>query len=477
MKNTKVGFPKGVPYIIGSELAERFSFFGMRSILSIFLVHQFFNPHGLKTLDTIAEAKSNAYTHAFSCLLYFTPFLGAFLADWYLGKYRVILLGCIVYAFGHFILAASADSLTGFASGMMTIAFAAGVIKSCVSANVGDQFTHSNQHLMSAAYGWFYFSINFGGTIGILLIPVLYSRFGPAVSFGLPGLLMTLATLIFYLGRKNYIKVPPTGIKKANFITVSFFALKTLITGNKSQTIWQHTETKYGSEKVDAVKAVYRVMAVFAFIPVFWAMWDMNQSEWALQADKLNLNLGIAGIKLLASQVQVAGAVFILVMIPFCNYVLFPLLKKSGIKLSPLRKIGAGLFITALSFIIIAMLQTRIQNGFSPSVWWQILAYLLLSMAEVLVAVTGLEYAYTQSPPSVKSTMTAIWFLAYSIGTFFTTIININIAHQGLFSYFTGDRYFYLFAGIMVFCFVIFLLVSPFIKEKAYLADSLPESR
>jgi len=185
--------------------------------------------------------------------------------------------------------------------------------------------------------------------------------------------------------------------------------------------------------------------------------------------------LGIAGIKLLASQVQVANAIFILVMIPFCNYVIFPLLKKSGIKLSPLRKIGVGLFITALSFIIIAMLQTRIQNGFSPSVWWQILAYLLLSLAEVLVAITGLEYAYTQSPPSMKSTMTAIWFLAYSIGTFFTTII--NIAHQGLFSYFTGDRYFYLFAGIMLFFFVIFLVVSPFIKEKTYLADSLPESR
>jgi len=72
MKITKTGIPKGVPYIVLTELAEKFSFFGMRSILAIFLVHQFFNPQGLKALDTIAEARSNVYTHAFSSLVYFS---------------------------------------------------------------------------------------------------------------------------------------------------------------------------------------------------------------------------------------------------------------------------------------------------------------------------------------------------------------------------------------------------------------------
>jgi len=154
-----------------------------------------------------------------------------------------------------------------------------------ISAYVGDQFTNINQHLMATAYGWFYFSINFGGTIAILLIPVLNSHFGPMISFGIPGIFMALATIIFYLGRKHYRKVPPTGINKANFLTINFFALKTLITGRKTTTVWLDAERKYGFEKVDAVKAVYRVVAVFVFIPVFWAMWDMNQSEWVLQAD------------------------------------------------------------------------------------------------------------------------------------------------------------------------------------------------
>jgi len=81
-----------------------------------------------------------------------------------------------------------------------------------------------------------------------------------------------------------------------------------------------------------------------------------------------------------------------------------------------------------------------------------------------------LEYAYTQSPPSMKSTMTAIWYLTYAVGTFFTTLINVNIANKGMFAYFTGDKYFWLFVGIMFFFVLLFILVSPYIKEKSYLA-------
>ncbi len=469
----KARIPRSIPFIIGNEFSERFSFYGMRSILAIFLVHQFFNPHGLSNLTNEAEAKSNAYTHAFSTLVYLTPVLGGILADWFFGKYRVILIGSIIYTFGHFVLSIFDQSLPGFITGMMVIAFAAGAIKSCVSANVGDQFDHSNQHLMSSIYGWFYFSINAGSTVSILLIPVLYKNYGASVAFGVPGILMALATVIFYSGNKRYVKVPPTGIRKDNFISINFFVLSTYF-GNKdkTKTAWQIAETKYGVQKVDAMKAVWRVMSVFAFIPVFWGMWDMNQSEWALQADKLDLNLGIFGIKLLASQVQAANAIFLLLMIPVFNYGVYPLVEKMGIKLTSLRKIGAGLFVTALSFVIIALLQRQVELGMHPSVWWQIFAYLLLSAAEVMVSITGLEYAYTQSPPAMKSTMTAIWYLTYSVGTFFTTIINVGRSKGGMFYAFAdNEKYFWLFVGIMLFFFVLFLFVSPRITEKAYLVE------
>jgi len=466
-QNKRIGnIPSGVPFIIGNEFAERFSFYGMRSIIAVFLVHQFFSH---ETSD-VANAKANAINHAFSTLVYFTPLLGAILADWFFGKYRVILIGSLIYTVGHFLLSIFDTSLSGFVTGLIVIAFSAGAIKSCVSANVGDQFDHKNQHLMSSIYGWFYFSINAGSMISLLLIPLIYDKAGAAWAFGVPGILMALATIIFFSGSKRYVKLPAGGIKKDNFVTVNFYVLKSFLAKkSSSKPAWEQAIDKYGVEKVEAIKAVWGVIAVFAFIPIFWGMWDMNGSEWILQATKLNLNIGFYDIHILPSQIQFVNALFLLLMIPVFNYGVYPLMGKMGIKLTPLKKIGAGLFITGSSFVIIALLQRNVDAGAHPSVWWQIFAYFLLSAGEVLVSITGLEYAYTQSPPSMKSTMTAIWYLTYSIGTFFTTLINVNISNKGLFAYFVGEKYYWLFVGIMGGFFVLFLLVSPFIKEKVYL--------
>lgn len=462
--------PRSVPFIIGNEFAERFSFYGMRSILAVFLVHQFFS----HDTTAIANAKSSSINHMFSTLVYATPLLGAILADWFFGKYRVILIGSLIYTIGHFLLSMFDTSLIGFQTGLIIIAFSAGAIKSCVSANVGDQFDHSNQHLMSSIYSWFYFSINAGSMVSLALIPVIYEKYGAAWAFGVPGILMALATLIFFAGRKDYVRVPPKGIKKDNFVSVSIYALSCKF-GNKAagKTAWECAEAKFGAEKVDGIKAVWRVMAVFAFIPIFWSLWDMNSAEWVLQSKELNLDLGVFGWKVLPSQIQTVNAVFLLTFIPIFNYIIYPLVEKSGIKLTPLRKIGAGLFITGFSFVIIALLQVQVDNGIHPSVWWQILAFAVLSAGEVLVSITGLEYAYTQSPPSMKSTMTAIWYFTYSVGSFFNAVVTNSIAKGGIFSGFTGASFFWLFAGICFVFFVVFLFISPFIKEKAYLADDV----
>ena len=422
--------PAGIPFILGNELAERLSFFGMRSILSIFLVTQFFNPHGDAGLTVEANARSNAYTHAFSTLVYFTPLLGAILADWFFGKYRVILFGSIIYTFGHLLLSVFNHSLPGFTTGLVIIGLAAGCIKSCVVANVGDQFDDTNSHLMSKGYGWFYFSINAGSTFSIILIPVILERYGPGWAFGVPGIMMALAAIMFYAGRSKYVKVPASGIKKLRLRSIS-----------------------------------WRVLVVFAFLPIFWGMWDMSSSEWTLQATKLDLNLGIFGLRALPAQIQAANSLFLLLLIPVISYGLYPLVEKWGIKPTALRKIGAGLFVTALSFVIIALLERDIQAGAHPSIWWQILAYVLLSAAEVMVVVTCLEYAYTQSPPSMKSTMTAIFFFTYSIGTSFTTFVNASIASHGVFRHFTGASYYWLFVWIMLFFTALFAAISPLLTR------------
>lgn len=463
-------YPKSVPYIIGNEAAERFSFYGMRSILATFLVAQFFNPTLNPALQTVAEAKANESTHFFVTLAYTLPFVGGLVADWFTGKYKIILYISIVYCFGHLFLALFESNLDMFMVGLLLIAIGAGGIKSCVSANVGDQFDKTNESLMSKVYGWFYFSINAGSVIATVLIPWVYKNYGAKWAFGIPGILMALATIIFFSGRKQYRRVPPSGINRNNFVFISIYALMNLGKKKKGESLLDVAKANFDPEKVDGVKAVYRVMAVFAFAPIFWAMWDQNLSEWVLQAEKLDrhINLGFINFTILPGQVQTANPIFLLSFIPLFTYFVYPFFDKLGLKTTPLRRIGTGLALTALSFVIIALIQERIDAGGHPSVWWQILAYVVLSAAEVLVSITGLEYAYTQAPKSMKSTMTAIWLLTVAAGNLFVALINGNISKGGFFSQFTGADFYWMFIVICTIFFVAFLFISPRLKERSY---------
>jgi POT family proton-dependent oligopeptide transporter len=211
---------------------------------------------------------------------------------------------------------------------------------------------------------------------------------------------------------------------------------------------------------------VWRVLSVFAFVPVFWALWDQSQSEWVIQADKCDLNF--LGIKWQAEQMSFVNAGFILAFIPLFSFVIYPALEKMGIKVTPLRKIGAGFVLTALSFVVIATLQTWIDGGAKPTIAWQILAFMILTAGEVLISITCLEYAYMQSPPSMKSTIMACYLLSVTLGNVLVSMIQNNIKDKGFFAQFQGAGFFWLFTGICAATAVLFMFISPSIKEKSY---------
>jgi len=487
----KSRFPKSVPFIIGNEAAERFSFYGMRSILTLFLVAQFFNPTKNPALTDVANAKANELNHYFVMLAYALPFVGGLVADWFTGKYKLILYISIVYCIGHLLLSMFDTNLSGFSIGIIVVAIGAGGIKSCVSANVGDQFDATNQDLLSKVYGWFYFAINAGSMVSTILIPYTYKNYGAKWAFGIPGILMGLATIIFFSGRKKYVRVPANGVNKDNLVFISLYALFNISKKQKGQSLLDVAKEKHNPEKVEGVKAVYRVMAVFFFALAFWAVWDQCLSEWVLYAEKMNryIPLGTYHIPfvkdavnlnftILAGQVSTVNTVFLLMFIPLFNYWIYPAFDKIGLKTTPLRRLGVGLILTALSFVVIALIHTRIDHGGSPSIWWQVLAYAILSAAEVLVSITGLEYAYTHSPKSMKSTMTGIWFLVVSAGNLITAQVNGYIANGGsLAHYLKGANYewfFIIFIGIFV---VVFMFVSPRLKERNYINDPYVENQ
>jgi POT family proton-dependent oligopeptide transporter len=463
----KTGMPRSIPFIIGNEIAERFSFYGLRSIMVTYMAIAFFNPGKIAALTAEADAKANQMSHMFVMLAYFMPLVGAIMADWFFGKYRVILFVSIFYTIGHFILSIAGASYPVFATGLIVIACCAGGIKSCTSANVGDQFDKSNEHLLSKVYGWFYMAINLGGTLAPMFIPILKEYYGPEIAFGVPGILMALATIIFFIGRKKYKRVPPAGIKKENFVTITFYALIKSFKRKPELKVWEAVAQKYSAKSIDAVKAVYRILAVFAFTIVFWALWDQNLSEWILQATRLDLTI-VGNFKVLPEQVNAINPFLVVVLIPVFVSLVFPFLEKRGIRVTPLRKIGAGLVIIGLSFVVIALLQESIDAGGKPSVWWQILAYVLLAASEVLVSVTCLEYAYTHAPKSMKSTMSALYLLGISAGNLVVGLINGSIVNKGFFSQFTGAKYYWMFIIILAVSFVLFLIISRKLPEKSY---------
>jgi POT family proton-dependent oligopeptide transporter len=213
-------FPPGIPYIVGNEGAERFSFYGMQQLLYVYLCGLFvgFVANAPEAQAKLAEIHATQVTHLFIAGVYLFPMIGAILADRLLGKYQVILWVSLLYCVGHGTLAlagrAGAAGNLNFATtamyaGLIFISLGAGGIKPCVSANVGDQFTAKNAHLITRIFQVFYFIINFGSFFAILLIPWLYQIYGAELAFGVPGILMAVATIVFWIGRNKFVRVPP----------------------------------------------------------------------------------------------------------------------------------------------------------------------------------------------------------------------------------------------------------------------------
>lgn len=384
-ENNKKGMPSGIPFIIGNEAAERFSFYGMKAILTIFMVNHL----------NMSDSTATEWYHNFNSAVYFLPLLGALLSDLFIGKYKTILYLSILYCFGHLVLALN-ETQDGLFWGLILISLGAGGIKPCVSSHVGDQFGEGNKHLVSKVFNYFYFAVNFGSFLAYLSIEKLLNNFGPEVAFGLPGVLMLLATIVFWIGRHSFVHVKPKP--------------KEIIKEISSPSFW---------------KLILRLGIIYLFISVFWALFDQTGSAWLLQASSDLMDKSFTFLywdfHILPSEIQAANPAIVMVLVPLFTFLIYP---KVGKKLTPLMKICIGMMFGALSFFVVAFAENSIYIGQSTSFWWQVLAYVLLTIGEVMVSITALEYAYTQSPNSVKSIIMSFYLLSVSLGNQITSAVN-----------------------------------------------------
>jgi POT family proton-dependent oligopeptide transporter len=371
--------------------------------------------------------------------------------------------------------------------GLALIAMGAGGIKPCVSAHVGDQFGRGNKHLLTQIFNWFYFSINVGAMASTIVTPILLERVGPWAAFGLPGVLMAIATFLFWMGRGKFVHVPAAGWEKF-----------------KRET--------FGPE---GRRALLNLSPLFLiFVPVFWAIFDQTGSAWVLQAESMDRRF--LGVTWLQSQVQAVNPAFILILIPVFTYVIYPAVNRV-VPLTPLRKIGVGFVLTAGAFALSAVIEIWIkeQSGLAmselwaamnaegpmptrlsemvrqareigwtqaelapyldemPNIGWQFLAYAVLTSAEILVSIVCLEFAYTQSPPRMKSLIMGVYFLGVSLGNFYVS--GVNIAMEQMRNPETGAtpldgaNYYWFFAGLMMATFVAYLFWANTYKGRTFI--------
>jgi POT family proton-dependent oligopeptide transporter len=537
-------WPPQIKFIVGNEAAERFSFYGMRSILALYIT------------TSLLQSKDRATTiiHFFVFASYFMPLFGAWISDRFWGRYRTILWISLFYCAGHGVLALSdlfgtVDAkLVCLYTGLGLIAFGAGGIKPCVSAFMGDQFGPDQGHLMRKAYGAFYFSINFGSFFSFLVIPWIAAKpaaqlaadagaldrllwqikqagfSGYGWAFGVPGILMGLATLIFWLGTKHYVRKPPAKeTRTPGFFTVFLLAFRNLDKRDVSLTasavvslstcvilplaamiamvfvalrhdvtpfvktvgwmaltcmglwyllvlaasflnqselpdaFWKGARGKVDDADIFAARSVAPILAVLAFVPPFWALFDQSNSTWVLQGAKMQ-PFNFLGFTVGAEEMQSCNPLLVMFLVPLLTWGLYPFLESCGLRATALRRMSAGLVLTAASYLVVGWLQHRIEAGETVSLAWQAASYLILTTGEVLVSTTGLEFAYTQAAPSMKSTIMSFWLLTVALGSLLVTTITQLGGRHGDESVSSGR--FYLYAGMTAVVTILFILIA-----------------
>uniref|UniRef100_A0A3Q2XA75 Solute carrier family 15 member 2 n=1 Tax=Hippocampus comes TaxID=109280 RepID=A0A3Q2XA75_HIPCM len=328
------------------EFCERFSYYGMRAVLTLYFLTYLGWDHDLST----------AVYHAFSSLCYFTPVLGAIIADTWLGKFKTIIYLSVVYVLGHVIKSVGAIPTVGSNTvhialsmvGLILIAFGTGGIKPCVAAFGGDQFQEKHN----------YFFNNNSGIVksnSFKLPRGDVQCFGGdcyALAFGVPAALMMVALVVFILGSSLYRRNPPQGNILLEVCNCIGFAIKNRWRRSKYESKRRHwldwAEDKYSKRLITEIKMVLRVLLLYIPLPMFWALFDQQGSRWTLQATRMNMSFGAFSIK--PDQMQTLNALLILVFVPVFDLFIYPLVSLCRINITPLRKMATGMIFAALAF-------------------------------------------------------------------------------------------------------------------------------
>ncbi|XP_020290998.1 peptide transporter family 1 isoform X2 [Pseudomyrmex gracilis] len=364
----KLKYPKSVFFIVSNEFCERFSFYGMRTVLSLYLT----------TMLNYNEDTATMIYHIFTCFVYFFPLFGAILSDSWLGKFNTIFYVSIIYAIGQLILATSAIPVTGLGLldaralslfGLFLIALGTGGIKPCVSAFGGDQFVLPQQErYLTMFFSVFYFSINTGSLISTLLTPTLrelecWNDKCFSLAFLVPAVLMIVSIVVFAMGKRLYKIVKPKGNLIVTVSQCIGHAIYNKVKNKTKRDHWlDHADDVYERTLIDDIKASLRVLKMFIPLPIFWALYDQQGSQWTFQATRMDGQIG--NWVLLPDQMQAVNPLLIMIFIPLFETCIYPMFAKIHLINTPLRKLVVGGFLASVAFIAAGLVELKLETTY-----------------------------------------------------------------------------------------------------------------
>jgi POT family proton-dependent oligopeptide transporter len=373
------GHPRGLSTLFFTEMWERFSYYGMRGFLILYMT---------KALGFTDQHAGSVYGNYVGSV-WLTPIIGGIIADRWLGQYRSVLYGGIIIALGHFTLAFHA--LPFFYAGLTLIVIGTGLLKPNVSTIVGGLYEAGDER-RDAGFSIFYMGINVGAFIGPLIAGKLAEGVDWHLGFACAGVGMALGLVAYVLGRKRLepaleriaarpkpgpgASAPPAALSAADW------------------------------------KRIAAVVVFFAFASVFWGAYEQAGSTLALFADRY-VHLELLGIKLYASWFVSIQAGFVIVLSPLFAWL--------WVRLGPRQpsspaKFALALLLMGIAFLVLVPAGASAQGGIKVTPLWLVAVYFIEELGEVCLYPVGLSVVTKLAPTRIVGLMMGVFFLSNSLG-------------------------------------------------------------
>ena len=380
------GHPRGLATLFFTEMWERFSYYGMRGFLILYMTK------ALAFTDTQA---SNAYTTYVSSV-WLTPILGGLIADAWLGQYRSVLLGGIIIALGHFTLAF--HGLPFLYAGLGLIVIGTGLLKPNISTLVGGLYEPGDER-RDAGFSVFYMGINLGAFLG----PIIAGRIAEGVDwhlgFACAGFGMLLGLTQYVLGRRH---LQPAVERIAAQKAARRAADATAAGGQGGRS----------PLTVDDWRRISAVFVLFIFASLFWGAYEQAGSTLTLFADRY-VHLELLGLRLYASWFVSVQAAFVILLSPLFAWL--------WVRLGPRQpsspaKFAIALIFVGLAFLLLIPAGSLAQQGIKVSPLWLIAAYFIQELGELCLSPVGLSLVTKVAPVKLVSVVMGIFFLSNFLG-------------------------------------------------------------